>query len=357
MALLPTSPTAPVLGSGITPGGGLGAQLTSLTRRAVIPTMFVQLYQSHPLLSLFFSNAQSMRGGISQISFPIQCSSFTTFQWGGFSGDFAMPSDQNASTLAQFDAKVGMVPVGFFGMEAILQSSEVIIPKLRLVMSDAGVVMKRAFAQALYANNSANTQAWDSLPMAYDDGTNSPTYGGIARTGNQSWKGQYITNQGGAPTTRQGMLALINRVQSGAGGEAPDYVVMNPANWSALVADFQNFEMYVTKPSSVYGTDDAVNTGFRAILVGNVPVFSDPYCPLGECYLINSRYTGLYLSEYAPLTFTGFESTLPQGQLAEVGVLLSVSDLVCAKPSSGGHVTGITSTAWSNTPGSVPQLS
>ena len=123
------------------------------------------------------------------------------------------------------------------------------------------------------------------------------------------------------------------------------------------MADFQNFEMYVTKPRSMYGKDDAVNTGFRAIEVGNVPVFSDPYCPLGEAYAINSRYTGLYLSEYAPMTFTGFESTLPQGQLAEVGVLLSVSDLVCAKPSSGGRITGITSAAWSNTPGSTPVLS
>ena len=49
--------------SGILPGGSLGAQLTAITRAAVIPSLFVQIYQSHPLLSLLLQNAQRARGG------------------------------------------------------------------------------------------------------------------------------------------------------------------------------------------------------------------------------------------------------------------------------------------------------
>src|SRR5579863_10586062 len=236
----PLTVTPPVINSGIVPGGALGAQLAAITRRAFIDSLYVQIYQSHPLLSIFMGRAKAAKGGVSQITAPIQGSSFVSFSWGSFAGDFPMPTDAAAIQNAQWNLKLGMVPIGFFGMEAILQSSEVIIPKLRAVMSDAGVVMKQAFAQSLYANNYANPMAWDSLTQAYDDGTNVPAYGGITRAGSAYWNSQLITNSGGAVTTRVGMAQLLARVQSGAGGEAPDYVVMNPANWAELMSDFQN---------------------------------------------------------------------------------------------------------------------
>ena len=352
----PTSPVTTLTGSGITPSGALGAQLAAITRRAFIPSVYVQVYQSHPLLSLFMSNSKAARGGVSQVTVPVQGSSFVSFNWGSFAGDFPMPTDQTAIQNAQFSLKLGMVPIGFFGMEAIIQSSEVVIPKLRAVMSDAAVVIKQAYAQALYANNYSNPQAWDSLYQAYDDGTNVPSYGGITKASGNFWAGQYITNTGAAATTRVGMAQLLARVQAGAGGEAPDYAVMNPAQWAELMTDFMSLEMFTTRPSSIYGKDDAVNAGFRAIRVLDTPIFPDPFCPLGEMYIVNSRYTGMYMSEYAPMTFSGFESQIAVGQISDIGVLISVADLVCAKPSSGAHVTGITGAAWPQVPGTSPAV-
>ena len=352
----PTSPVGTLTGSGITPGGSLGAQLAAITRRAVIPSVFVQIYQSHPLLSLFMSNAKAARGGVSQITVPVQGSSFVSFNWGSFAGDFPMPTDQAAIQNAQFSLKLGMVPIGFFGMEAILQSSEVIIPKLRAVMSDAAVVIKQAYAQALYSNNYANPQVWDSLTQAYDDGTNVPSYGGISRTPGSFWAGQYISNTGAAMTTRVGAAQLLTRIQSGAGGEAPDYAVMNPANWAELMTDFMSLEMFTTKPRSIYDKDDVVNAGFRAIRVLDTPIFPDPFCPLGTAIVVNSRYTGLYMSEFAPMTFSGFESQIAVGQISDIGVLISAADLVCAKPSSGASIVGITGAAWPNVPGTAPAV-
>ena len=69
---LPSSPVSTLTGSGITPSGALGAQLAALTRRAFIPSVYVQVYQSHPLLSLFMANAKAARGGVSQITIPVQ---------------------------------------------------------------------------------------------------------------------------------------------------------------------------------------------------------------------------------------------------------------------------------------------
>lgn len=344
-----TTFTGPISG-GIVPAGAAGQQLANITRRAVIPSLYVQIYQSHPLLSLLLQNAQRAKGGISQITVPTQGSSFTSFSWGSFAGDFPMPQDQQAISNAQFNLKLGMVPIGFFGMEGLLQSSEVIIPKLRAVMSDAAVVIKQSLASSLYANNYANTQAIDSLPMAYDDGTNVPAYGGLTRSTAQFWKGQYYPNSGGI-TNRQGMAVNLTRVQSGAGGEAPDFAVMNPADWATLMVDYMNSENYQTRPRSIYGKDDAVNAGFRAIRVLDTPVFPDPFCPLGEMYAINSRYFAAYLSEMAPFVFSGFESAIPQGQIASIGVLITALTTVCTKPSSGAHFTGLTGAAWTTTSG------
>jgi hypothetical protein len=124
---------------------------------------------------------------------------------------------------------------------------------------------------------------------------------------------------------------------------------MNPADWATLMADFMGYEMYVTRPKSIYTKDDAVNAGFRAIKVLDTPIFPDPFCPRGEMYMINSRYLAMYLSEYAPFVFSGFESAIPQGQIADIGVLITAMDLACAKPSSGAHLTGLTGAAWPNT--------
>jgi hypothetical protein len=63
-------------------------------------------------------------------------------------------------------------------------------------------------------------------------------------------------------------------------------------------------------------------------------------------YAINSRWIAMYLSEFAPFVFSGFESTIPQGQIADIGVLITALDLVCAKPNSGAHITGLTGAAW-----------
>jgi len=350
----PTTFQSPVA-SGIVPSGGTGAQLAAITRRAVVPTVFCQIYQSHPLLSLLFSNSQRAKGGVGAITIPVQGAPFTQASWGGFGGDFAMPTDQEAITNLQFNLKLLLDPIGFFGMEALVQSSEVIIPKLRVVMSDAAVVMKKLLASAIYTNNAANPQIIDSLVQAYDNGTNTTSYGGITRAGNPWINGQYYPNNAAAMTTRAGAASLLTQIATGAGGESPDFMVMNPANWAALMTDFMGYEQYQTTPRSKYGKDDVVNAGFRAIRVLDTPIFPDPFCPLGQAFAINSRYLSLYLSEYAPFAFSGFHSLIPLGQIADIGVLFSALDLVCAKPSSGAYITGISNSAW-NSPLATPAV-
>jgi hypothetical protein len=97
-----------------------------------------------------------------------------------------------------------------------------------------------------------------------------------------------------------------------------------------------------------------VNSGFRALRVLDVPVFADMFCPVGEMYMINSRYLAMFMHPSLQMYFTGFESMIPQGQLASIGVLVAALNMCCMKPSSGAHFTGITNPAWSGGPPPPP---
>jgi hypothetical protein len=48
----------------------------------------------------------------------------------------------------------------------------------------------------------------------------------------------------------------------------------------------------------------------------------------------------MYLHEQASFAFTGFESTLPNGQLGYIGLLLTLGELAVSKCNSMVRVTG-----------------
>jgi hypothetical protein len=329
----------PQFNNGLVPGGAIGTELSALTRRAFIPRLVVQIYKSTPLLSLLMRNAQRAKGGLSQVTVPVQGSSFVSFGYTDYSGTFPQPAEVAAAQNAEFNLKVGVVPIPFMGMEAIIQSSEVVIPR----MADAKTVMVQQISTSMYTNNVANPQAVDSLPQAFDNGTNVGTYGGINRntTSNTFWQSNLKTSAG-AIMTRSTLVPYFVQLTKYAGGESADFAVCSMGDWTTLLQDYMSVEQFNTMPGSMYGKDDAVNAGFRGLMLGDTPIFADPFCPTGTMYLFNSRYLAMYISEDAAFEFSGFYSTIPNLQIANIGVLLLAFNLVCTKPSSGYQIQGIT---------------
>jgi hypothetical protein len=335
----------PQLGVGIVPSGAIGNELVAVTRRAFIPRLVVQIYKATPLLSLLMRNAQRAKGGVSQVTVPVQGGSFVNFSWSDYSGVFPQPQVQTAAQNAEFNLKLGVVPIPFMGMEALIQSSEAVIPILKARMADAKTVAVQSISTAMFANNSALPSQVDGLPQAYDDATNVTTYGGINRSSNTFWKSTLITSAGGI-TTRSNFIKKIVQTTSLAGGEAPDFVVMAPGDWTTLMTDFLSLEQFQTKPGSRYGADDIINAGFRGLMLGDTPIFMDPFCPSGTAFIINSRYLALYMSEDAPFAFSGFYSAIPNLQIANIGVVIVAFNVICSKPISGMQITGITGAAF-----------
>jgi len=325
------------IGGGILPATGSAQfnELTYVTRRAFIPKLVVQLYNSTPLMAALIANSQSASGGVSSVTVPVQGAQFVNAQWSDYSGSFAQPSVQQGAYNAEFDLKLMISPVPFLGMEGAVQQDAAIIPLIEARMNDATNVMMDAMATALY-NNTSNTQQFIGLPAAV---ANSGTYGNIDRSTYTWWKSsQYAA--GSVNPTRQNILQYISGTVK-AGAEMPSLGICGFGTWTLLAQDFVGQEQYVITPGAGFdGETNGPQAAFRALMVAGVPIYPDPYCPEGTVYFLNTNYLSLYIHEQGSFVFTGFESTLPNWQIGYVGAVLMIAELVNVKPKSMTKVTG-----------------
>jgi hypothetical protein len=322
------------IGGGILPATGSTqyTELTYVTRRAFIPKLVVQLYNSTPLLAALIANSQQASGGVSSVTVPVQGAQFVNAQWSDYSGSFAQPSVQQGAYNAEFNLKLMITPVPFLGMEGAVQQDAAIIPLIEARMNDATNVMMDAMATSLYTNYT-NTQQFIGLPGAIDDGTNLQTYGNINRSTYTWWKSK-VYNAGNVNPTRQNILQYISgTVKNGA--EVPSFGVCGFGTWTLLAQDFVGQEQYVITPGSGFdGDNNGPQAAFRALMVAGVPIYPDPYCPEGLVYFVNTNYLNLYIHEQGSFVFTGFESTLPNWQIGYVGAVMMIAELISTKPKS-----------------------
>jgi len=333
------------IGGGILPATSSNqfTELTYVTRRAFIPKMVVQIYNSTPLMAALIANSQTATGGVSSVTVPVQGAQFVNAQWSDYSGSFQQPSVQQGAYNAEFTLKLMIAPVPFLGMEGAVQQDHAIIPLIEARMNDATNVMMDGMATALY-NNTTNTQAFTGLPAAVDDGTGTATYGNITRssTTNPWWRSK-VYAAGSVNPTRQNVLQYISGTVK-YGAEVPTFGVCGFGTWTLLAQDYVGQEQYVITPGSGFDGDaNGPQAGFRALMVAGVPIYPDPYCPEGTLYLLNTNYLSLYIHEQGQFVFTGFESTLPNWQIGYVGAVINIAELVNTKPKAMTKVTGYNS--------------
>jgi hypothetical protein len=332
------------IGGGIIPATGSQqyTELTYVTRRAFIPKLVVQIYNSTPLMAALIANSQQASGGVSSVTVPVQGSQFVNAQWSDYSGSFNQPSVQQGAYNAEFDLKLMIAPVPFLGMEGAVQNDAAIIPLIEARMNDASNVMMDAMATALY-NNTTNTQQFIGLPGAVSNTDPAAgAYGNISRSSNTWWQSTVYT-AGNVNPTRQNILQYISgTVKKGA--EVPTFGVCGFGTWTLLAQDYVGQEQYVITPGNGFdGDGNGPQAAFRALMVAGVPIYPDPYCPEGTVYFLNSNYLSLYVHEQGSFVFTGFESTLPNWQIGYVGAVITIAELVSTKPKTMTQVTGYNS--------------
>jgi hypothetical protein len=333
----------PVLGQGVMPTAPLGSELVAVTRRAFIPKMIVQIYNSSPFISALLANANTAYGGVSSVTLPVQGTPFVNSQWTDYSGSFQQPQPQQGAYPAEFNLKAIVAPIPFLGMEAAVQLNHAVIPLIEARMNDATASLADALSQALF-NNFTNNQQIIGLPGAVDDGTNLVVYGNINRTANQWWQSK-LYNAGAVAPTRARLFQYIAGANK-IGAEVPTMGLCGPGTFVSLGQDIIGQESYRIIPGAGFDSDaDRPRAAFRALDIAGVPVYMDPYCPEGTVYLLNTNYINLYVHSEANFTFSGFESLLSNMQIGYIGAVLTLLELVLTKPKSCTKVTNFTFTA------------
>src|SRR5256885_17135033 len=108
--------------SGIQPLGSQFTEYQAITRRAFIPTLYVQIWNSSPTIAGLMQNAKTASGGISSITVPVQGQALTIPQWVGFDGGVSQPPDIQGIQPAEFKLKGLITPLPYYGMEAAIQA-------------------------------------------------------------------------------------------------------------------------------------------------------------------------------------------------------------------------------------------
>jgi len=185
----------PLPGIGVAPAAGsLYTELTSVTRRAFVPRLFVQIYFGAPCLFYMLGNAQRAAGGLNQVTIPAQGNSMVQGQYTGYGGGFNSPVITPGIQNLQFNLAYWVVPVPLPFGETVLQATDREISLLKARMNDVYAVTRQNMARLMFTNNSSNPLFPDSYQNAFDNGTNFATYGGVNRNaaGNSAFQGQYV---------------------------------------------------------------------------------------------------------------------------------------------------------------------
>lgn len=329
----------PQFGQGIIPAqGAIASELAAITRRAFLPKVFIQLWKATPWMAATLSHAQVATGGLSPITVPLQGNPMVTIQNIGYDGSFNQPGVTPGLQNAEFNLKGYLTAIPFLGLEGLVQLDYSVVPLIEARMNDATNVTLDKFATDMFVNIS-NTASMIGLPAAVDDGTFAATYGGLTRAANPFWKSTYVHNGSPITPTRNLLLQYISQVTK-VTGEIPKMGLCGHGTWALLAQDFTPNERYVVTPNSAFG-EGTVQALFRALDVAGVPVYADPYCPEGTLYLLNTDYLSAYVHERASFYFTGFESTLANGQFGYIGALLTLIEMVNVKMKAHGKFDNI----------------
>lgn len=340
----------PILGTGILPSGSIGNELQAVTHRAYIPKVIVQLYKSTPILSSLLAQAESITGGVSPITAPLQGAQMVNAVTSDYSGTFTAPVVQAGLQNAEFNLKAYLVPIPFYVMEGLVQIDAHIIPILEARMNDAGNAITDKLSTDLWAAQSTNgiLQIFSINDILSTTNSTQANYGGIDRTvaTNAFWKANVKTvtalGTAGATWTRNNVVASILSATKASGGEMPTFGVCGLGSWAALSADYVGNERYLITPDKSFdhSSEPQARAVFTALAVSGVPIYADPYVAENLLYLFNIQYMGFKIHADAAFTLAGPSDLLPRFQLGYIMVLVTLLELVCTKPAAQTQISG-----------------
>ncbi len=263
-------------------------------------------------------------------------------------------------------------PVVVPGLEQDINSSKPVINLLKSKAEEAAIDAADDIADQFYTLQTGNN--FLSLLDIADDGTNSATYGNLARATYTGIKGNYTASVG--TLTRATMATMYNSCEHGK--ESPDLMVTPKAVWnyveslltpsirtSITKVGLEGYAQWTRNGIVAARAGLAGETGFNAIFFRGTPVVADEKAPAGKILYLNTKHINFYglpttVEGYKPFSWTsetieGVYSKVPKtfgwsfsgfkvpiDQYGVAGHILLNGNLICDNPRLTGQLTGIT---------------
>lgn len=308
----------------------------ALIRRAFLPSFIAQFLTSHPLQEAFFAHAEFWDGG-APIKQTIATTTEGTATFLTEQGAFGIPPLGHPAIAATYNMKWAVVPVAVGEPELHAASGEfAVVDFLQSKMDLAFKDFQQLISNQLYTGTSDTGVEISGLPVMIDDGTVAGTYAGISRTTYPQWKSVYRSGGGTTAPTRSNVQQTIVSIIKKS-GLYPSIAVAGPGTWMKLADDFTPQERYVLGE----GGQHTYAAGPQALLVMNVPVVMDPWCPEGNIYFINYDYLHPIVDRKANFEVRS-ASMLSAGQLADLHVIFVGVEWINRAPYTCGRMANYT---------------
>lgn len=341
------------------------ANVTAVTRETIVPKVFDQVLNGNVTALRFLGNAHPWSSGY-RYDVPIKWKSSGL---GGVTGiaDRLDTSRTTNKTKMSFEPRMITKPVVLADIEVELnQGDERVIELLASEFDSQAQELADEFGTEMYEGSGAGDR-WDSFDMASDDATNYSSYGGLARATFAVLNGELDTAIGALALSD--MAALYDEVA--IGNKRPTLAPTTPGGFTAYEGLLQpSVRMNiaatgfpkVTRTGQVPGTAAlGGDLGFDSLAYRGTPIVADEKCPSQKLYMLNEQtigFHGVNLSKYerpnlkgvvegaanvpVPRGFNWTGLRQPTDQLAEVGHLVLVGNVISTSPRNQGRMEGIT---------------
>lgn len=307
--------------------------VNSIARRHILPVIADNIYDSNLLFFRLNRMGKRMVQGGTQIEVPLMYSRMAA---GGFyqGYDLLDVSPTDSIKNAAFDWKQAYVPVSVDGLTLIkTDQPEAIANFITQYFQQAEMELSEVLGAALW--NDANTALEiDGVEGAVDDGTQTATYGGLARGSNTFWQSQ--EDNATAIMTLAALQSLWGNCTEG--GRSPTIIISTQAIYNTYWGLNTNAQRF---PAEAAGHDQQLaQAGFSNLLFNGAPWCVDSHVSANHAFFLNEDYMYFVVSPRADFYMEDFQ--VPTNQDAMVSKLLWAGNLVFNNVKRQGKFTALT---------------
>lgn len=310
----------------------------SITQDLFLPRLVDNFFTSMPLLIRLMEREQITEDGGDQIRQPIIHTNSPADAYVGL--EVFDTSDTDTMTAFQFDWKQYFGNITVPGTDMIRNGggSRAVLDVVQAKMQIAELSLKDQIATDVFGDGTRRAGVITGLNAAIDDGSNTPTYGGISRTsGAVSLQNAAKGNLDAAGGSLTLDIMQSNYGSASIANENPDMIITSQVLWDKVWARVQPQQRF---PADRNSDRPLAKAGFSTITFNNADVVVDNHVPAGTMYFLNTNYIEMIIHRDRNFDFTGFKE--PSDQDAQIGQILLATELVVSSPRLQARATGLT---------------